>query len=182
MIQFLSVLNYGYLWLKELRGIFMKKNFFSSSAFILLTIIIACQTPAPRLSKSQFIREQDKAPAGKIYNEKGLIVNVPAPNQYTDSEPGETSVSERAYIIAPPFIPHSIRSFSITRENNDCMNCHLEGMEVSEGHSATRIPESHFLNSYKNQKTVEHVTGTRYYCIQCHVPQTDSVPPVGMLK
>ena len=152
----------------------VKKSIFSIVVILLLVFFVAFQTSTQPFSKNQVNRKQDKSLSE--YPENVLINNIPGPNQYTLSEPGETAVLERAYVMAPPFIPHNIKNFSMTRENNDCMNCHLEGMEISEGHSATRIPEPHFLNLYKNQKTVDRVTGTRYNCIQCHVPQTDSIP------
>ncbi len=101
-----------------------------------------------------------------------LIKGNPGMNNYQTLEPGETSPLERAYEIEPPVIPHSIKEFSLTRDSNDCLECHANGDELSENHVATKIPKSHYMNEHTGEKSEDSITSYRYKCTQCHVPQT----------
>jgi nitrate reductase cytochrome c-type subunit len=109
-----------------------------------------------------------------VFDDVGLVTGQPGMNSYPADEPGETTVLERPYEIAPPLIPHSVDGLVIDRSTNDCLDCHLEGEEVADGHVATAVPVSHFKNDYSGKKTRDGVTGVRYLCTQCHVPQTDA--------
>ena len=103
----------------------------------------------------------------------GLVTGEPGMNSYPEEEPGETFPLERVYENAPPSVPHSIADFSIDRETNDCLDCHLEGEEFDEDHIATMIPSSHFTNEYNQESVEDGVTGIRYNCTQCHVQQAN---------
>lgn len=119
------------------------------------------------------------AAAGKVYSEKGLWTGRPGWHPYTTDEPGSTKPLPRPYPGAPPLIPHSIEGLTTARGENSCLNCHLEGMEVAEGHKATKIPPSHFVNPFTGEKRTDTVVGMRYNCRQCHAPQAPgAVPPV----
>ncbi len=107
----------------------------------------------------------------KVFRGRGLFTGAPGMNAAATAEPGTTAPLARPYPGAPPLIPHGIVGLSITRENNDCLGCHLEGMEVSQGHRATMVPPSHRLNPYTKQTQQDGVVATRYQCRQCHVPQ-----------
>jgi nitrate reductase cytochrome c-type subunit len=115
----------------------------------------------------------------KVFRGRGLFTGAPSMNAWPTAEPGTTAPLTRPYAGAPPLIPHGIAGLRITRENNDCLACHLEGIEVSEGHRATKVPPSHRLNPYTKQTQEDGVVATRYQCRQCHVPQdTIARPPV----
>lgn len=103
----------------------------------------------------------------------GLVSGKPGMNNYVNKAPGETKILKRPYKIAPPLIPHDISEFTITRETNDCLNCHLDGEEVDEGHIATKIPKSHFINKFTHKISKENVSGIRYNCLQCHNKQSN---------
>lgn len=119
------------------------------------------------------------AAAGKAFLGKGLQTGAPGMNVYTDQPPGSTSPLPRPYTGAPPLIPHSIDGMSVTRAANDCLTCHLDGGEVGDGHTAAKVPASHYTNPYKRETKSGEVTGTRYNCLQCHAPQAvGAVPPV----
>ncbi len=107
------------------------------------------------------------------YGAAGLATGQPGMNTYPSADPGETSVLPRAYAGAPPVVPHSVVGLMIDRTTNDCLDCHLEGDEVEEGHVATAVPQSHFVNEHTGARTVDGVTGVRYNCLQCHVPQAE---------
>jgi cytochrome c-type protein NapB len=122
------------------------------------------------------------AASEKIFQEKGLVEGMPGKNIYPTGDPGETDVLKRPYFIAPPHIPHSISDYEIKRKGNDCLECHIEGMEFEDGHVATKIPPSHYYNDYQKEKTEGRVTGVRYNCIQCHAPQSVKDPPYNLQK
>ncbi|SFV62558.1 Nitrate reductase cytochrome c550-type subunit [hydrothermal vent metagenome] len=59
--------------------------------------------------------------------------------------PGTAPKFERAYVNAPPMIPHSVEGLlPITQKNNQCLGCHMPDVAKSVG--ATPIPPSHFTN------------------------------------
>lgn len=118
---------------------------------------------------------------------------------YHRPPPGASTRFERAYVNAPPMIPHDVEGMMpITKESNQCVGCHMP--EVASSMGATPIPPSHFTNfrptvELKNGevlhegkainkdipdtgaiKTVAHKTNGlyqgRFNCSQCHAPQS----------
>lgn len=113
---------------------------------------------------------------------------------YIETEPGESQKLERAYPGAPPQVPHEMESMlPITREANECLECHLPGNATEKRDVPT--PKSHserpiigkgeaggamatVIKGYEKQKDL---LGSRYDCNMCHVPQATNVgslPPV----
>jgi nitrate reductase (cytochrome), electron transfer subunit len=82
--------------------------------------------------------------------------------------------SDRDFVQQPPLIPHTIQNYQITRNFNKCMDCHAFSKAKASG--ATKVGVSHF----KDRQGVEldNVSPRRYFCTQCHVPQTDAKPLV----
>ena len=74
----------------------------------------------------------------------------------------------------PPLVPHSIRGLQVTANANQCLGCHSP--EVSPTTGATRVPESHFMD--RDGKRTEGTSPRRYFCLQCHVQQTEVNPIV----
>lgn len=111
----------------------------------------------------------------------GEAISQPGINTYPASPPGQAKKLERPYQGAPPLIPHSLEGLGITRSGNDCLACHSEGIEIEKGHIATKVPPSHYVNEYTGQQMKEQVTGVRYNCLQCHVPQSEE-DPANFLK
>lgn len=72
----------------------------------------------------------------------------------------------------PPLVPHSIRGLQVTKNTNQCLGCHAP--EVASTTGATRVPASHFFD--RDGKPVSGTSPGRYFCLQCHVPQTDVNP------
>ncbi len=101
-------------------------------------------------------------------------------NTFVTASPGETTVLERPYDGAPSLVPHSVSDFEISRSANDCLDCHLDGEELGEGHTATKVPPSHYIDEYSGDQKDDGVTGMRYNCLQCHVPQSGAEPPVSV--
>lgn len=102
----------------------------------------------------------------------------PQPVSYSDKFPGTSTVLPRAYLNAPPQIPHNIDSFKpITASNNACMGCHnnpsMRGKEITKG-MPTPMPESHYVDlRHKPDAVRDQIVEARYVCTQCHVPQAN---------
>ncbi len=75
---------------------------------------------------------------------------------------------DRAYRQQPPLIPHKISKYQINLKVNQCMRCHDWPYNVREG--APKISETHYTN--RNGVALDKVTRSRWFCTQCHVPQT----------
>jgi cytochrome c-type protein NapB len=142
-----------------------------------------------------------------LYAEESETVGVKA--DYSRPAPGASTKFERAYVNAPPMIPHSVEGLlPITQNNNQCLGCHMP--EVAKGVGATPIPVSHFTNYrpttvYKNgelvkegktvgtkgkigntsdikiakAKKMDHLYQGRFNCSQCHAPQAKIDTVVG---
>ncbi len=64
---------------------------------------------------------------------------------YSRPAPGQSTKFERAYVNAPPMIPHSVDGLlPIKQNNNQCLSCHMP--ESAKAMGATPIPVSHFTN------------------------------------
>lgn len=79
------------------------------------------------------------------------------------------------YVNQPPMIPHSIDGYQVTKNTNRCLQCH--GVENYRTTGAPRISPTHFMDS--DGKVLGEVAPRRYFCLQCHVPQTDAAPIIG---
>ncbi len=128
---------------------------------------------------------------------------------YSRPAPGQSTKFERAYVNAPPMIPHSVDGLlPITQNNNQCIGCHMP--ESAKAMGATPIPVSHFTNYrpttvLKDGELVKegHKVGMnekmgntsdiviakakksdklyqgRFNCSQCHAPQSKVDTVVG---
>jgi len=120
----------------------------------------------------------------------------PVKTEYIKKSAGESKLIERSFENAPPMIPHNVEGmYPITGNNNACMGCHVPG--VAESMNATPIPKSHFTDfrpdtslakngmivkegkiientsDFKTiSKPLDKLSGTRFNCTQCHVPQS----------
>lgn len=119
---------------------------------------------------------------------KTSVFEVPVPPPVVDNPHGpfESTLQPRPQPAAPPVIAHSLKGLlPITREDNMCAGCHVPG-EPGEGEPPAP-PRSHLVDLRNAPGVVgEEVVGARWFCITCHVPQTEaellvrndfSVPP-----
>lgn len=81
----------------------------------------------------------------------------------------------RNYADQPPLIPHAIRDYQIDLNINKCLTCH--DRKNTEGSQAPMVSVTHFQD--RDGQTLGAVSPRRYFCTQCHVPQTDAKPIVG---
>lgn len=82
--------------------------------------------------------------------------------------------SAREYVQQPPLIPHKIDGYAITTNFNKCMDCHSWTRYRETG--ATKVSITHFKD--RDGKELSNISPRRYFCSQCHVPQTDAKPLV----
>lgn len=81
---------------------------------------------------------------------------------------------ERDWPMQPPTIPHKVEGYQIDRFANKCMSCHSRAR--AEENQAPAISITHYLDREGNFLAV--LSPRRYFCDQCHVPQTEVKPVV----
>ncbi|MCB1960006.1 MAG: nitrate reductase cytochrome c-type subunit [Rhodocyclaceae bacterium] len=94
------------------------------------------------------------------------------PGKYTVEK--DHAPAAREYVQQPPLIPHKIDGYSITTNFNKCMDCHSWTRYRETG--ATKVSLTHFKD--RDGKELSNISPRRYFCNQCHVPQTDAQPLV----
>ncbi|MHC8351748.1 nitrate reductase cytochrome c-type subunit [Pseudomonas sp. RT4P38] len=102
-----------------------------------------------------------------------LTQSMPAPP--IANEENKDLKRERNYPDQPPTIPHSIRGYQIDMNGNKCLSCHSRANSART--QATMISITHYMD--RDGQALAAVSPRRYFCIQCHVPQTDVLPLVG---
>nr|VFK18115.1 MAG: periplasmic nitrate reductase subunit NapB [Candidatus Kentron sp. LPFa]VFK32988.1 MAG: periplasmic nitrate reductase subunit NapB [Candidatus Kentron sp. LPFa] len=75
---------------------------------------------------------------------------------------------KRDFVQQPPLIPHSIDGYRVDLRHNKCLSCH--SWANYEKKKAIKISITHFRDREGNE--LADVATTRYFCLQCHVPQT----------
>ncbi len=112
------------------------------------------------------------------------VKDDPVPEAYTFNPkfPGTNDFLPRAYLNAPPQIPHNIdRLTPVTAKNNQCKGCHDRPQMWGTKRKGlpTPIPESHYTDLRNDPGTVtKKLIGARFNCTQCHVPQAITQPLV----
>ena len=81
----------------------------------------------------------------------------------------------RDYVQQPPLIPHVTEGYTITANFNKCMDCHSWTRYKETG--ATKVSLTHFKD--RDGRELSNISPRRYFCTQCHVPQTDAKPLVN---
>ena len=81
----------------------------------------------------------------------------------------------RNYPEQPPVIPHNIRNYQVDLNFNKCLTCHARTAAPAAG--APMVSITHFMN--RDGQMLTEVSPRRYFCLQCHVPQTTARPLVG---
>ena len=80
----------------------------------------------------------------------------------------------RDYLQQPPLIPHKIEDYEVDIKFNKCLTCH--SWQNYKKHNATKISQTHFES--RDGAVLSNVSARRYFCTQCHVPQTNAQPLV----
>jgi cytochrome c-type protein NapB len=82
--------------------------------------------------------------------------------------------ADRDFVQQPPLIPHTTAGSHSTKNFNKCMDCHAWQKTKLSG--ATKVSVTHFKN--REGAELDNISPRRYFCTQCHVPQTDAKPLV----
>lgn len=80
----------------------------------------------------------------------------------------------RDYVQQPPLIPHKVEGYEVTKNFNKCMDCH--SWSRYQEFKATKVSLTHFKD--RDGGELSNVSPRRYFCLQCHVAQTDAKPLV----
>ncbi|MES0810541.1 nitrate reductase cytochrome c-type subunit [Roseibium sp. SCPC15] len=76
----------------------------------------------------------------------------------------------RNYRQQPPLVPHKIDQYQIDLAANECLACH-DWTNAGERRAPT-LSMTHYLDRDGHQ--LDSVSGTRWFCNQCHVPQVNA--------
>ncbi|MDX1512147.1 MAG: nitrate reductase cytochrome c-type subunit [Gammaproteobacteria bacterium] len=80
----------------------------------------------------------------------------------------------RNYPMQPPTIPHKIDGYQVDLNSNRCLSCHHR--RRTEESQAPMVSVTHYMD--RDGNFLAEVSPRRYFCNQCHVPQTDAKPLV----
>jgi cytochrome c-type protein NapB len=75
----------------------------------------------------------------------------------------------------PPIVPHRVDAYQIDKNFNKCLDCHAR--EKSPFTQAIPVSETHYVD--REGKVLDRISTRRYFCMQCHVAQEPTEPPVG---
>jgi nitrate reductase (cytochrome), electron transfer subunit len=125
----------------------------------------------------QLAEAGDELAAGAPVALKGLRSGTPV-NQdnppVASHQERDHPVSDRDFVQQPPLIPHNTAGYQITKNFNKCMDCHA--WQKTKASGATKVSVTHFRT--REGQELDNISPRRYFCTQCHVPQTDAKPLV----
>ena len=81
----------------------------------------------------------------------------------------------RNYPEQPPVIPHSIDGYQIDINGNKCLSCHARARTAES--QAPMVSITHFMD--RDGQFLASVSPRRFFCTECHVPQSVVSPPVS---
>lgn len=106
---------------------------------------------------------------------RGVAIDVePTPPTMPEVDDRDLKRS-RAYPMQPPTIPHRIRDYRVDLNSNKCLSCHSRKQTGQS--QAPMISVTHYMDREGN--FLADVSPRRYFCLQCHVIQTDAPELVG---
>ena len=81
----------------------------------------------------------------------------------------------RNYPEQPPVIPHPIDGYQVDIRGNKCLSCHARARTAKS--QAPMVSITHFMD--RDGQFLASVSPRRFFCTECHVPQSMSNPPVS---
>ncbi|NLS11339.1 nitrate reductase cytochrome c-type subunit [Vibrio sp. SM6] len=81
---------------------------------------------------------------------------------------------ESSFVYQPPLIPHAVRHYEVSLNANKCLSCH--SWKNADAMNATKVSVTHYMD--RDEAVLADMSPRRYFCLQCHVPQTDAKPLV----
>ena len=135
---------------------------------VALSLVMTLMHPLPSIAAPA---EQ----AVKLKTLRGVDVNVADPAGEGTRFGRDTPPLPRDFVQQPPLIPHTIEGYTVTKNFNKCLDCHAWNRSKESG--ATKISITHF--KARDGQEMSSVSPQRYFCNQCHVPQSEALPLVG---
>lgn len=111
----------------------------------------------------------------KLQSLRGAEINASDPEGDGTRYGRDQQPLPRDFVQQPPLIPHTIKGYTVTKNFNKCLDCHAWARAKESG--ATKISVTHFKD--REGQELSSVSPRRYFCNQCHVPQSDAKPLVG---
>ncbi len=111
----------------------------------------------------------------KLQSLRGAEINASDPEGDGTRQGRDQPPLPRDFVQQPPLIPHTIKGYNITKNFNKCLDCHAWARAKESG--ATKISGTHFKD--RDGQELSSLSPRRYFCSQCHVPQSDAKPLVG---
>ncbi|MGL5633099.1 MAG: nitrate reductase cytochrome c-type subunit [Azovibrio sp.] len=139
----------------------------------LFSVALAATFLATTLGFSPLTQAADE---GGLKTLRGAAISAPD-TESADPFKGtkDTAPIERSFVQQPPLIPHKIDNYNVTKNFNKCMDCHAWNRYKEAG--ATKVSLTHFKS--RDGEELSNISPRRYFCMQCHVPQTDAKPLVA---
>ncbi|THF60313.1 nitrate reductase cytochrome c-type subunit [Pseudothauera rhizosphaerae] len=112
--------------------------------------------------------------AQSVSSVRGADVAAPEPSPGNFRQLPDSPPIPRDYVQQPPLIPHRVEGYEVSLNFNKCMDCHAWSRYQEAG--ATKVSLTHFKD--RDGGELSNVSPRRYFCLQCHIPQTDARPLV----
>jgi cytochrome c-type protein NapB len=116
-----------------------------------------------------------QAESQAVHSLRGADVAAPEPVPDNFRPIPDQAPIQRDYVQQPPLVPHKVDGYQVTAKFNKCMDCHAWSRYKETG--ATKVSLTHFKDREGGE--LSNISPRRYFCMQCHVPQTDAKPLVG---
>lgn len=110
------------------------------------------------------------AQAEEVKSLRGVTVDAPEPNTVAPRIRPDGPPIPRDYVQQPPLIPHKVDGYEVSVNFNKCMDCH--SWSRYQEFNATKVSLTHFKD--RDGGELSNISPRRYFCLQCHVPQTDA--------
>lgn len=111
----------------------------------------------------------------KLQSLRGSDINASEAESEAFRREKDRAPIPRDFVQQPPLIPHTVANYNITVNFNKCMDCHAWTRYKEAG--ATKVSLTHFKT--RDGQELSNISPRRYFCMQCHVPQTDAKPLVA---
>lgn len=108
--------------------------------------------------------------AEKLQSLRGAEISAPDQESDLFKREKDRSPIERDYVQQPPLVPHSVQGYNVTKNFNKCLDCHSWNRYKETG--ATKVSLTHFKT--RDGQELSTISPRRYFCLTCHVPQTDA--------
>lgn len=143
---------------------------FSRSRLLAALFVVALGAP----SILPAVAANEAAPA-KLQTLRGTDIPNLDPEGEGSRNDKDRAPLPRDFVQQPPLIPHGIKNYNITKNFNKCLDCHSWSRYKETG--ATKVSITHFKD--RSGQELANISPRRYFCNQCHVPQSDAKPLVN---